>query len=84
MRKPNAAFLVPVIAILSGCTDEAGSFTLYRSSVLDSTMRIHMATFDAGDGAAYNKENCHITADLFQKQPGVTVRYWCEPGGYRE
>lgn len=51
-------------------------------------MRIHVATFDVteedGGGPTYNSENCQIAAELFQAQPGVTARYWCEPGHYRE
>lgn len=44
-----------------------------------------MATFDANDaGPDYNRENCAIAARLFMAQPGVTVRYWCEAGRYRE
>lgn len=58
--------------------------TLYRNSVLDSTMRIHVATFDAAEvRQAYNFENCQIAAQLFREQPGVNVLYWCEPGHYR-
>ncbi|WP_417415856.1 hypothetical protein [Hoeflea sp.] len=69
---------------LASCNGKERSFTLYRNSVLDESMRIHIATFDAKAGSAYNEENCDIAADLFQSQPGVTVRYWCEPGLYRE
>jgi hypothetical protein len=55
-------------------------FTLYRSSIFDGTMRIHVATFDAKAGTAYNEENCAVARDLFRNQPGVTVAYWCEAG----
>lgn len=58
-------------------------YTLYRNSMLDITMRIHVATFDAVAGQKYNIENCLVAADLFQYQPGVKVRFWCEPGRYR-
>jgi len=63
---------------------EQNAFTLYRNSVLDSTMRIHFATFDADESADYNAENCLLTADLVRRQPGVRVMYWCEPGYYRQ
>ena len=64
---------------------ESNTFTLYRSSVLDIDMRIHIATFDTADaGPSYNSENCQIAAALFQSQPNVSVRYWCEPGRYRQ
>lgn len=46
-------------------------------------MRLHVATFDATDGKDYNRENCQAAANLFVRQPGVTVRYWCENGRYR-
>jgi major membrane immunogen (membrane-anchored lipoprotein) len=79
--------LVPVIStavLLSACsTSESETYTLYRSSLADSSLRIHVATFDARDGEAYNRENCQIAMDLFQKQPGVRVRYWCEKGKFR-
>jgi hypothetical protein len=47
-------------------------------------VRMHIATFDAEEGEEYNRENCQIAQDLFQKQPGVKVRYWCEMGRYRK
>ena len=28
--------------------------------------------------------NCDIARQLFQNQPGVTVRYWCERGRFNE
>lgn len=72
---------------LSGCgTDRV--YTLYRNSVLDQRMRIHIATFDAAEKSGidtenYNQENCEIARGLFQNQSGVKVRYWCELGRYR-
>ena len=61
-------------------------YTLYRDSALvnGQEMRIHVATFDAVDGESYNRENCQIGQGLFQNQPGVTVRYWCEKGRFRK
>jgi hypothetical protein len=57
-------------------------YTLYRSSATagGKTLRIHVATFDAVDGATYNQGNCEIAKTLFKAQPGVTVEYWCERG----
>ena len=55
-------------------------YTLYRSSALDKTMRVHMATFDSSDGKEYNEENCALVRDLILSLPNVTVVYWCEPG----
>lgn len=60
------------------------TYKLYRSSLVASDMRIHIATFDADVGMAigakrpYNLENCEVARDLFQAQPGVKVEFWCE------
>lgn len=62
---------------------DGATYTLYRNSVPDVLMRIHVSTFDAADGEEYNQENCEIAASLFREQPGVSVRYWCEKGSYR-
>lgn len=64
--------------------DENSVFTLYRNSVVGVDMRLHVATFDAADGEAYNRENCWIAAELFKSQPNVRVRYWCEKGRFRK
>ena len=78
------AAMLAVMTSLSACGGSADRvYTLYRNSPLDSTMRIHMATFDASDGDKYNSENCQLTSDLFRAQPGVTARYWCEQGPYK-
>jgi hypothetical protein len=57
-------------------------YTLYRSSAVvgGKTWRLHVATFDAVEGAEYNRGNCEIAKRLFQAQPGITVEYWCERG----
>lgn len=85
------AILVLPLACATGCRDEARNvYTLYRSDVQGS-LRIHVATFDAYmtsvDGKSsgedyYNGENCRTAMDLFQQQPGVRVRYWCEKGRF--
>jgi hypothetical protein len=69
---------------LLGCVPSSERFTLYRNSVLDQTMRIHISTFDATDGEKYNAENCGVAANLFGSQVGVNVRYWCERGGFKK
>ena len=58
--------------------------TLYRNSLLDSAMRIHVATFNAKSGDKYNWDNCIIAARLFQSQPGIGTYFWCEPGKFKE
>ncbi len=81
--KRNVWIAVGLVLLLGGC-DDNHVFTLYRASVLDPNMRIHIATFDAAESSqSYNQENCAIAARLFAQQPGVTVRYWCEKGAFR-
>ena len=88
--KPHLSLLsflvaLSVIASLSGCGfADNDTYTLYRSSVLDGVNRIHVATFDTKDGDEYNEENCRLAAELFQQQPGVKTRFWCEKGRYRK
>ena len=65
--------------------DKNHSYTLYRNSVSDNNMRIHVTTFDAADnGKTYNEENCKITRDLFKNQDGVKTMFWCEKGHYNK
>jgi hypothetical protein len=58
--------------------------TLIRNSVLNENMRLHIATFDTNAGEAYNWENCQLAAKLFQAQPNVTTRFWCEKGKFKD
>lgn len=62
---------------------DAATYTLYRNSVTDAALRLHVATFDALDGAAYNRQNCAQAQQLFAAQQGVRVAFWCEPGKFR-
>ena len=63
-------------------------WSLYRNSVTDATMRLHIATFDSVDdtgtvseaGLTYNGANCEVARGLFQGQDGVKVKFWCEQG----
>jgi hypothetical protein len=71
------------VALLGACQGSDDAYTLYRGSAADPRLRVHVATFDAADGEVYNRENCHIAANLFARQPDVTVRYWCEKGRFR-
>lgn len=60
-------------------------FTLYRSSAILENARLHVATFDAAEDhsdSQYNRSNCEQAADLFQHQPGVRTRFWCESGRF--
>ena len=75
---------VAAASCLTACDAQKTTYTLYRSSAGAShQLRLHVATFDSTDGAGYNRENCEVARSLFQAQPGVTVRYWCENGRYR-
>ena len=85
--KRSFASLAAVIAtssMFAGCSADSGTFTLYRNSVIDRSMRIHVATFDAADGGEkYNSGNCDLAATLFASQDGVKTRFWCEKGIFR-
>lgn len=81
-------FMVGLLAVsfLLGCSGAQGSdsYTLYRNSILDPSMRIHVATFDAADGRSYNSENCAIAQSLFKSQSGVRTVFWCELGEHKK
>lgn len=62
---------------------DAAIYTLYRNSATDAALRLHVATFDALDGAAYNRQNCAQAQQLFAAQQSVKVPFWCEPGRFR-
>ena len=81
--KKLIAVLSPLI--FAGCfSSDSNTYTLYRSSATGVFMRVHVATFDAKEQEDYNKANCEVAQELFQNQPGVTVKFWCEKGGYRK
>lgn len=73
--------LLTAALVLSGCGEapDRKAYTLYRSSIAGNES-VHVATFDSTEGAAFNQQNCSEVAILIRSQPGVTVRYWCEPG----
>jgi hypothetical protein len=73
------------MVVLSACgVPDTHVYTLYRDSVGDQNMRIHVASFDAVDGEAYNNENCEMVRDLAQARPWVKVRFWCEKGRFKK
>lgn len=61
-----------------------------RHTFAKASWRLHAATFDVNDKLAggtvadMNRENCEVARGLLRQQPGVTVRYWCEPCTYRK
>ncbi|MDI1308679.1 MAG: hypothetical protein PSV17_04500 [Methylotenera sp.] len=71
---------------LVACSDTSNGeiFTLYRNSLTDSNMRIHVATFDSQDGEVYNKGNCDQAQLLFQNQPEINTKFWCEKGQFKQ
>jgi len=73
------------VLIVSACNPKDDrSYTLYRTSLIPGVNRVHVATFDAATGdASYNQENCLLAAKLFQDQPRVEARFWCEAGHYK-
>ena len=78
---------LPGLFLILGSCNEDNAYTLYRDSLLDKNMRIHIATFDSIDGikiASYNSENCNLARDLFASQDGVKTKFWCEKGRYKE
>lgn len=78
-----ALLVLSVPAFAQATVPDSEVYTLYRDSILMEA-RIHIATFDSSDGRDYNRENCRIARDLFQRQPEVSTNYWCEPGRYRD
>ncbi|HSH54147.1 MAG TPA: hypothetical protein VK967_03890 [Methylotenera sp.] len=68
---------------LSGASD-GEIFTLYRNSITNENLRIHVATFDASENEAYNRGNCEQAQLLFQAQPDVKTKFWCEKGHFKK
>ncbi len=86
MRQLNQILLSLTVVMISACSssmDSSNISTLYRSSVLDETARIHVATFDANESDEYNQGNCEQARQLFQSQSGVKTHFWCEMGRYK-
>ena len=73
---------VAILAAWAQAAPDTAIYTLYRNSVTDATLRLHVATFDALEEAAYNRESCAQAQQLFATQVGVKVTFWCEPGKF--
>ena len=96
MRRTLLIFVLVVAA--SACErrlEETPSFTLYRNSPTDQSLRVHWGTFDARDSDPnYNQNNCMMAARLLNananasefirggKETTSHVGFWCEPGRY--
>jgi hypothetical protein len=75
---------LPLTALSAGWSDSS-TYTLYRDTLVENvTPRIHVATFDAGDNEQYNRENCEQARKLFQAQPSVQTKFWCEKGRFKK
>lgn len=85
MESRRQIVVLVVSALIAGCgVSDGDSYTLYRTSVFSQNARMHVASFDTDEGGKYNDENCQQAQQLFQAQPGVSVRFWCEKGRYRK
>lgn len=86
-----AALLIADAACLSGCGHRAETYTLYRTSSIDHSLRIHWGTFDAQESdPSYNRTNCEMAARLLTANMKALngdeydphLGFWCEPGRY--
>ncbi len=86
------------VLALTGCADSsevASPATLYRNSMLDPTMRVHFASFNAPDKAPFNIDNCEMVARIMNanvdassakegKPRNQSAGFWCERGNFSE
>jgi len=88
VTRGRTSFLITVTLLaLAACDDSPPKgiiYTLYRNSPDSADARIHVASFDAAEDKDYNRVNCQMARDLFARQPGVTIRYWCERGRFQQ
>jgi hypothetical protein len=75
--------LLFITVFIASCS-QSDTYTLYRNSVTDEKMRIHVASFNSSDGDNYNQGNCKIAQELFQKQDGAKTKFWCEKGSFKK
>ncbi|MDX3901161.1 MAG: hypothetical protein QHC40_11735 [Sphingobium sp.] len=91
------AWLLIGASALASCTGGPENvYTLYRNSLIETTMRVHWGTFDATDSdATYNMNNCMLAARLLnanldanaakaEMQRDASIGFWCEPERYKE
>ena len=80
--------LIVAGAVIFGCanTNHVSDhvYTLYRTSLVPGVDRVHVASFDTGEGELYNRDNCFQAQELFQKQPAIQTKFWCEKGRHRK
>lgn len=95
--------LLALVIVSAGCSQveerrsaSAETFTLYRNSPIDRSLRVHWATFDVEDSdRSYNRNNCEMAARLLNANVGESARvadvepydgvgFWCESGEFSE
>jgi len=88
MKTHEICLAVTASVLLASCSlggaGDSETYTLYRDSLVQGIARVHVATFDTTGGETYNQENCTLAQELFQRQPGVAIRFWCEKGRFRK
>lgn len=84
MTLARVAVLLAIAAVGSACKARPDVYTLYRTETVGDSARIHVATFDAAEEGDDNRATCEHTRELFQLQPSMLSRFWCEKGRYRE
>ena len=77
------AALLTIVVAATACRKHPDVYTLYRTESVGDSARIHVATFDADDEADDNRAMCEHARELFQLQPSMLSRFWCEKGRYR-
>ncbi len=79
MKGMGIGIIVGVFIVLGYLyfTSNRISYVLYRGSDVNENSAVYIASFDAKESEKYNRENCEIARDLFQAQPFVRVKYWC-------
>lgn len=61
------------------------TYTLYRNSAVNDSLRVHVATFNAAESEIYNRDNCGEVGTLLHAKSGpVKLHYWCEKGAFRK
>jgi hypothetical protein len=85
MPRFSVALVLLVCALAGACSHKrrVDTYTLYRNGAVNDTLRIHVASFDAAEPGSYNHDTCERVRELFQLQPTVTSRFWCEAGPFK-
>lgn len=81
-REYSPVFALLLVAACGGGAEGKDTYTLYRTGMKHPETRMHVASFDADKDVEYNKKNCELAQQLFQSQPGVTTKFWCERGKF--